>query len=194
MTFPISRPRRLRRSETLRSMVRETRLGVQDLILPLFVRHGTGLREPIEAMPGVERLSVDEAVKECREASDLGVPGVILFGIPASKDPVGSEGYAEDGIVPRAIREIREACPDLSIWADVCLCEYTDHGHCGVLEGGEVDNDQTLPLLARAATVYAQAGADVVAPSDMMDGRVGAIRDALDDVGLEQTVICSYAA
>jgi porphobilinogen synthase len=194
MTYPISRPRRLRRNETIRSMVRETRLDVENLVLPLFVCHGRGVREPIEAMPGVERLSVDQLVEECREAVDLGIPGVILFGIPETKDAEGSEGYDPDGIVPRALAAAREACPDLSLWADVCLCEYTDHGHCGVIAGGRVDNDLTLPLLARAAVVYARAGADVVAPSDMMDGRVWAIREALDEEDLTDTVICSYAA
>ncbi len=192
--IPVSRPRRLRRTEALRRMVRETHLGVENLILPLFVCHGKGVREPIGSMPGVERLSIDHLVGECLEARDLGVLGVILFGIPKSKDPEGREAYAEDGIVATAIRAIRNACPELSVWADVCLCEYTDHGHCGLIKGGQVDNDATLPLLAEAATVYARAGADVVAPSDMMDGRVRAIRASLDGAGLLDTVICSYAA
>jgi porphobilinogen synthase len=191
---PAFRPRRLRQSETMRRMVRETRLGVEDLILPLFVCHGKGIREPIVSMPGVERLSIDNLVRECREVRDLGIPGVILFGIPKAKDAVGSEAYAEDGIVATAIGAVKEACPDLSVWADVCLCEYTDHGHCGVIDAGRVDNDATLSILADCATVYARAGADVVAPSDMMDGRVGAIREALDGAGLIDTVICSYAA
>jgi porphobilinogen synthase len=191
---PMSRPRRLRQTETLRRMVRETHLGVDNLILPLFVCHGKAVHEPVASMPGVERLSVDCLVRECREAWDLGIPAVILFGIPGSKDPAGSEAYASDGIVATAIRAVKDACPDLSVWADVCLCEYTDHGHCGVIKGGRVDNDATLPLLADAATVYAGAGADVIAPSDMMDGRVGAIRAALDDSGFLETVICSYAA
>jgi len=194
MHFPISRPRRLRRSESIRRMVRETRLGIDDLILPLFTCHGNGVREKVDSMPGVERLSIDQLVEDCREASDLGIPAVILFGIPQKKDVLGSEGYATDGIIARAIHAVREACPDLSIWADVCLCEYTEHGHCGVLGEGGVDNDATLPLLARTARVYAEAGADVVAPSDMMDGRVGAIREALDEADLTDTAICSYAA
>ena len=175
-------------------MVRETRLSVDDLILPLFVRSGEGIEEPIESMPGVFRLSVDRAVEECREAADLGIPGVILFGLPDRKDPTGSGAADPEGIVARAIRAIRESAAGLSIWADVCLCEYTDHGHCGVLDGGAVDNDATLPLLARAAVVYAEAGADVVAPSDMMDGRVAAIRRSLDEADLAQTILCSYAA
>ena len=194
MSFPISRPRRLRRTESIRRMVRETRLGTDDLILPLFVCHGKGVREPIDSMPGVERLSIDQLVEESREAHDLGIPAVILFGIPEEKDALGSEGYAAEGIIAQAIHAVKDASPELSIWADVCLCEYTDHGHCGVLREGSVDNDATLPLLARAARVYAEAGADVVAPSDMMDGRVGAIRDELDEAGLTEKVICSYAA
>lgn len=192
--IPASRPRRLRRTETIRRMVRETHLGVENLILPLFVCHGKGVREPIGSMPGVERLSIDHLLAECQEAHDLGIPAVILFGIPGAKDAVGREAYAEDGIVPAAIRAIKGLCPGLSVWADVCLCEYTDHGHCGVIRDGQVDNDATLPLLSEAATVYARAGADVVAPSDMMDGRVGAIRATLDRAGLVDTIICSYAA
>ena len=194
MSFPTNRPRRLRRNETMRRMVRETRLSVDDLILPLFVIPGSGVREPVSSMPGVERLSVDQLVRECREAHGLGIPGVILFGIPEHKDALGTEGYAADGIVPRAVAAVKEACPSLSVWADVCLCEYTDHGHCGVIRDGRVDNDATLPLLAAAATAYARAGADVIAPSDMMDGRVGAIRVALDAAGLTETAICSYSA
>ena len=173
-------------------MVRETALSVDDLILPLFVRPGEGERRPIASMPGNFQLSVDELVKECEQTYSLGVPAVILFGIPDSKDAVGSEGYAEDGIIPRAIRAVKEAVPELQVITDVCLCEYTDHGHCGVLtEAGEVDNDSSLPLLTRAAVAYAQAGADAVAPSDMMDGRVGAIRTALDVAELPDVVIVS---
>ncbi len=194
MSFPVSRPRRLRRTDTMRRMVRETRLDAEDLILPLFVCHGSGVRLPIEAMPGVERLSVDLLIEECKEVRGLGIPGVILFGIPDRKDAVGSEAYATDGIIPRAITAVKSAVPDLSVWADVCLCEYTDHGHCGVLRGDTVDNDATLPLLARAAGAYARAGADVIAPSDMMDGRVEAIRETLDEADCSDTVICSYAA
>jgi porphobilinogen synthase len=194
MSFPVNRPRRLRRTATLRRMVRETRLTVDDLVLPLFAVHGAGVLEPIASMPGVARLSVDFLVEECREAHALGIPAVILFGIPQHKDPLGSEAYAEDGIVSRAIIAVKEAVPDLVVWADVCLCEYTDHGHCGVIRDGQVDNDATLPLLARAALAYARAGADVVAPSDMMDGRVGVIREVLDEAGFGDTVLCSYAA
>jgi porphobilinogen synthase len=175
-------------------MVRETRLSVDDLVLPLFAIHGTSVREPIASMPGVARLSVDFLVEECREAHALGIPAVILFGIPQRKDPLGSEAYADDGIVSRAITAVKEAVPDLVVWADVCLCEYTDHGHCGVIRDGQVDNDATLPLLAGSALAYARAGADVVAPSDMMDGRVGAIREVLDEAGFGDTVLCSYAA
>jgi porphobilinogen synthase len=176
-------------------MVAETHLSVDDLIYPLFVVPGENVRNPVPSMPGVAQLSIDRLVAECRSAFQLGVPAVILFGIPEHKDPVGSEGYAEDGIVPRAIRALKKAVPDLLVWADVCLCEYTSHGHCGVLdEGGYVLNDETLPLLARAAVAYARAGADAVAPSDMMDGRVGAIREALDEAGFVNTPIVAYAA
>ncbi|HUT79268.1 MAG TPA: porphobilinogen synthase [Polyangia bacterium] len=194
MDFPTIRPRRLRRSASLRRMVRETELGPGRLIYPMFVTHGKGVRNEIRSMPGCAQLSVDLLVQEAREAHAAGVPGVILFGIPARKDATGSEGYARDGIVPQAIRALKDALPDLLVWGDVCLCEYTDHGHCGVIRNGNVDNDATLPLLAKAATVYAEAGADVIAPSDMMDGRVGAIREALDDEGFSEVAICSYAA
>jgi porphobilinogen synthase len=175
-------------------MVRETRLSADDLVWPLFAVDGNGVREPIASMPGVARLSIDLLVDECRQAHALGIPAVILFGIPQRKDPRGSEAYADDGIVSRAITAVKKAVPDLAVWADVCLCEYTDHGHCGVIRDGQVDNDATLPLLAGAALAYARAGADVVAPSDMMDGRVGAIREVLDESGFSDTVLCSYAA
>ncbi len=199
MSYPTHRPRRLRRTETLRRLVRETRLSVDDLVAPLFVCPGEGVRQAIASMPGCFRLSVDGIVSECRDLSRLGVPGVILFGIPERKDPEGESALDEDGVVPRALRALRREVPDLSLWADVCLCEYTDHGHCGPLTAGpdgrmDVDNDRTLPLLARAAVVLAQAGADVVAPSDMMDGRVGALRTALDTAGRTDVVIVSYAA
>jgi porphobilinogen synthase len=187
------RPRRLRAGENWRRLVRETRLSVDDLVLPLFVHEKDG-REAIASMPGCERLSVDELVRECEAVHALGIPAVILFGIPDHKDETGSAGTDPEGIVPRAIRALRAAVPDLLVWADVCLCEYTSHGHCGVLKGDDVDNDATLPLLARAATSYAAAGAHAVCPSDMMDGRVGAIRDALDAGGHGETVIVSYAA
>ncbi|HET7904747.1 MAG TPA: porphobilinogen synthase [Candidatus Eisenbacteria bacterium] len=194
MTFPTTRLRRFRATPALRALVRETTLGPGDLVAPLFVCHGKGVRRPIASMPGHAQLSVDEAVTEARELAALGVGGVILFGIPETKDAAGSEGYAATGIVPTALRAMKEAGLELVLWADVCLCEYTDHGHCGVLRGDRVDNDATLPLLAKASVAYAKAGADIVAPSDMMDGRVGAIRRALDDAGLAETPIVSYAA
>jgi porphobilinogen synthase len=175
-------------------MVRETQIGVGRLIYPMFVTHGKGVRNDIASMPGCAQLSVDLLVEEAAQAHAAGVPGVILFGIPAKKDAVGSEGYDPEGIVPQAIRALKQALPDLLVWGDVCLCEYTDHGHCGVIRDGDVDNDATLPLLARAGVVYAEAGADVIAPSDMMDGRVGAIREALDEAGYGGVAICSYAA
>ena len=195
MSFPYNRMRRLRRTPNWRKLVRETTLSTADLIYPLFVVPGEGVREPVGSMPGVFQLSVDEVARECVEIAGLEIPAVILFGVPEKKDAEGTAGYDPDGIVPRAIRAIKAQAPDLLVWADVCLCEYTDHGHCGLLTPeGEVDNDLTLPLLARAATVYAQAGADAVAPSDMMDGRVGAIREALDAAGLAEIPIVSYAA
>ncbi len=194
MDFPTIRPRRLRRSAALRRMVRETELGPGRLVYPMFVTHGKGVRNDIQSMPGCAQLSVDLLVEEAKTAHAAGVPAVILFGIPARKDAVGSEGYSRDGIVPQAIRALKDALPDLLVWGDVCLCEYTDHGHCGLIKAGTVDNDATLPLLAKAAVVYAEAGADVIAPSDMMDGRVGAIREALDEEGFSEIAICSYAA
>src|SRR5262245_36842123 len=194
MSFPATRMRRLRRTEALRRLVRETALGPADLVAPLFVCHGERVRRPVASMPGHAQVSVDEAAREAEALAKLGIGGVILFGLPARKDPEGREAYDADGIVPRALRAIRSAAPDLLLWADVCLCEYTDHGHCGVLNGKEVDNDRTLPLLARAATAYAEAGADFVAPSDMMDGRVRAIRSALDQAGHTETAIVAYSA
>jgi porphobilinogen synthase len=197
MSFPRVRLRRLRSGETWRRAVRETSLSANDLIYPLFVVGGEGVRNPVASMPGVFQLSVDLIVEEAREVHALGIPGVILFGVPdeEEKDAVGSAGYDPDGLVPTAIRALREAVPDLLVWADVCLCEYTDHGHCGLLtEDGAVDGDASLPLLARAALAYANAGAHAVAPSDMMDGRVGAIRSALDEEGLAEVPIVSYAA
>jgi len=197
MSFPRLRLRRLRRGETWRRAVRETSLSTDDLVYPLFVVVGEAVRNPVASMPGVFQLSVDLIVKEAREVHALGISAVILFGVPdeGEKDAEGSAGYDPEGLVPTAIRAIREAVPDLLVWADVCLCEYTDHGHCGLLtEEGEVDGDSSLPLLARAALVYAEAGADAVAPSDMMDGRVGAIRTVLDDAGLTNVPIVSYAA
>ncbi|HET6983993.1 MAG TPA: porphobilinogen synthase [Myxococcaceae bacterium] len=194
MAFPIHRFRRLRRTEALRRMVRETELRPSDFIYPLFVVEGRGVRNPVPSMPGIDNLSVDLAVEEAKRARAVGVPGVILFGIPGHKDPRGTGAWAENGIVQKALRALKESVPELQLIADVCLCEYTDHGHCGVIQGGEVDNDQSLPLLAQMAVSCARAGADIVAPSDMMDGRVAAIRTALDGAGLSRTPILSYAA
>lgn len=194
MPFPAERPRRLRGSERLRRMVRETRLTPDRLIYPLFVVPGSGVRKEIASLPGCFHLSVDEAAREAREVESLGIAGVILFGLPESKDPQGTQGYTEDGVVPRAVRAIRSECKELLVVTDVCLCEYTSHGHCGLIAGHEVQNDTTLGLLARMALVHARAGAHVVAPSDMMDGRVGAIRAALDQSGFESLPILSYAA
>jgi porphobilinogen synthase len=175
-------------------MVRETELSPTDFIYPIFVVEGRGVRHPIPSMPGIFNLSVDQAVEEARLAKNAGIPAIILFGIPGSKDARGSGAYDNAGVVPRAIRAIKEAQPDLQIVADVCLCEYTDHGHCGVIQAQEVQNDASLPLLAQAAVAYARAGADVIAPSDMMDGRIGAIRKALDEARFESLPILSYAA
>jgi porphobilinogen synthase len=194
MPHPLFRPRRLREKSLLRAMVRETALAVDDLVYPLFVTHGRGLREPIAPMPGQYRLSVDELVKECKDAAGMGIPAVLLFGLPAEKDPRGSEAYAEDGIVQQAVRAVKDTVPDLLVITDVCLCEYTSHGHCGVVEDGAVRNDPTLELLARTAVSHAEAGADVVAPSDMMDGRVAAVREALDEATLTDTPIMAYSA
>jgi porphobilinogen synthase len=194
MPFPERRPRRLRRTEALRRLARETRVEPGELIYPLFCVTGHGQAQPIDSMPGIHRYSVDRLAAEAKEIQSLGLGGVILFGIPDEKDPVGSGAYDPDGIVQQSARAIKDATPDLLVIADVCLCEYTDHGHCGVLEGGEVRNDETLALLARTSVEAARAGCDVVAPSDMMDGRVAAIREALDAEGLESTAILSYAA
>ena len=194
MGFPEIRPRRLRRSETIRRMVRETVLSVDDLVCPLFVTAGKGVQNEIPSMPGVFQLSVDNLVKEAREIAGLGVPAVLLFGLPEKKDPVGKQAYSDSGVVQTAARAIKDALPGLAVITDVCLCEYTDHGHCGVLNGEEVDNDATLEVIAKCAVSHARAGADIVAPSDMMDGRVGAIRMALDAEGFDQTAIMSYAA
>jgi len=194
MGFPATRMRRLRRTDALRSMVRETRLSPADMIAPLFVRHGSGLREPIPSMPGQYHLSVDQLVSECTDLHALGVPAVILFGLPAYKDEAAAEAYADEGIVQLGLRAVREAVPEMILITDVCLCQYMSHGHCGVLLDGQVDNDVTLELLAQVAVSHALAGADVVAPSDMMDGRVGAIRGALDNEGLSGTAIMAYSA
>ena len=194
MAYPIHRPRRLRRTAALREMVRETTLAPSDFIYPLFVVEGRDVRRPIASMPGIFNLSLEHAVAEAKQAKALGVPAVLLFGIPNHKDAHGSQAYAREGIVQRAIREIKSAIPDMLVIADVCLCEYTDHGHCGLIEGGHVVNDATLPLLSQMAVSCAQAGADIIAPSDMMDGRVAAIRAALDEVKLTEVPILSYAA
>lgn len=194
MPFPEYRGRRMRRTETLRRMVRETRLSADNLIMPLFVVAGEKVEKPVGSMPGVAQLSIDRCVEECRVIRDLGVPSVILFGIPAAKDAVGSGAYAEDGIIQNAVRAIKRDVPGLAVITDVCLCEYTDHGHCGVIHDGDVANDETLELLAKEAVSHASAGADIIAPSDMMDGRVGAIRGALDDNGFENVPIMAYAA
>lgn len=193
--YPKTRLRRLRMTPNLRAMVRETSLEPSDFIAPLFVVHGQGIREEIKTMPGQYRLSVDELVKECQELYRLGVLSVMLFGIPAHKDATGSEAYSSDGIVQQGIRALKAALPELVVIADICMCEYTDHGHCGILhEHYTVDNDATLPYLCRQAVSFAQAGADIVAPSDMMDGRIEAMRTALDEAGFEQLPIMSYAA
>lgn len=192
--FPTIRPRRLRQSPTLRRMVAETHLHPSSFVLPLFVVPGRDVRNPIGSMPGHAQLSVDEVLPVVKEASSVGVGGVILFGIPASKDEQGSGAWDPAGPVPETIRAIKDQVDDITVWADVCLCEYTSHGHCGVLSGETIDNDATLPLLAQAAVVYADAGADVIAPSDMMDGRVAAIRTALDAAGHRELAVCSYSA
>ena len=194
MPFPIHRLRRLRRTEALRSLVRETRLHPEQFILPLFVCPGEGVRREIGAMPGNYRLSIDQLVAECAEVQSLGIGGVMLFGLPESKDDMASGAYDENGIVQRAIRAIRKETPELLVVTDVCNCEYTIHGHCGYVKDGDVDNDTTLQWLAKSALSHARAGADMVAPSDMMDGRVWAIRQALDANGFDRTPILAYAA
>ncbi len=189
----IHRPRRLRKTDAIRSLIRETRLAPENFVLPLFVCPGTGVRREIASMPGVFNLSIDEVTKEVAAAYDNGVRSIILFGLPESKDELASGAYAEDGIVQRAIRSIRQSSPEMIIMADTCLCEYTSHGHCGVVRGREVVNDESLELLALTALSQAAAGADVVAPSAMMDGQVGAIRELLDNEGFENTAILAYA-
>ena len=189
----IIRPRRLRQNKTLREMVRETSLSVKDFIYPLFVKHGRNLKDPIPSMPGQYQFSMDTLVEEAVEAWDLGIPAVILFGLPDRKDSVGSRSHADDGIVQQAVAAIKNRVRDMVVMTDVCLCEYTDHGHCGIIKDGKVDNDATLEVLARQAVSHARAGADFVAPSDMMDGRVAAIRTALDSAGFQDTGILAYA-
>ena len=194
MTVPVNRPRRLRRSDGLRGLVRETRLSTAGFIYPLFACPGTNVRREVSSMPGVYQQSVDRIVEECRELEGLGIPGVILFGLPETKDPRGASSLSAQGVVQRAIKAIRKAKLNMLVITDVCLCEYTDHGHCGVIENGEVANDPTLEILAKTAVSQAKAGMDIIAPSDMMDGRVGAIRKALDEAGFLNTPILSYAA
>lgn len=189
----IFRPRRLRRQATLRKMVQETHLRREDFIYPMFVAPGQGVRQAVDAMPGVCRLSVDQLLKEAREVADLGLPAVLLFGLPQKKDETGSEAAAPKGAVQQAVRRLKKEVPALLVITDVCLCGYTSHGHCGLIQGGEVDNDASLEALAQVALSHAEAGADMVAPSDMMDGRVGAIREALDERGFEMLPIMSYA-
>lgn len=194
MSFPTVRPRRLRSTGAIRRMVTETRLHPSKFVLPLFVVSGEGVRKPIASMPGNHQLSVDQVALLAKEAESAGVGGLLFFGIPDEKDDVGSGAWDPSGSVPRAIEAVATAAPELVRWADVCLCEYTSHGHCGPLRGEVVDNDGALPLLSRAAVAYAEAGADVLAPSDMMDGRVGAMRAALDDAGHPDAIVCSYSA
>jgi len=194
MSFPTHRGRRLRRNEALRGLVRETRLSAAGLIYPMFVCPGQKVRQEVSSMPGVFQQSADQIVEECREVESLGIPGVILFGLPEKKDARGMSSVAADGVVQRAIEAIRKAKLKLLVVTDVCLCEYTDHGHCGVIENGEVANDATLEILAKQAVSHARAGADIVAPSDMMDGRVGVIREALDEHKFENISILAYAA
>lgn len=192
--FPIYRPRRLRSNENLRRLVRESHLSVDDLIYPMFVVHGQNTENEITSMLGCYQYSVDRLVKAAKELASLGIPGTILFGIPENKDQLGSEAYSDDGIIQQAVRALKDAVPDLLVITDVCLCEYTDHGHCGIVEGGEVLNDPTLDLLVKESVSHAHAGADVIAPSDMMDGRIGAIRYALDEEGYENIPIMAYSA
>jgi porphobilinogen synthase len=195
MAFPQTRLRRLRATHALRGLVRETHLAAEDFVYPMFVAHGIDRREPIAAMPGIDRLSIAHAVAEAGEAAELGIPAVLLFGLPAAKDEEGSGAWDDEGVVQLATRAIKDANPNLLVITDLCLCEYTSHGHCGVVRSdGTVDNDATLELLSRAATSQARAGADVIAPSDMMDGRVGAVRSALDEEGYTEMPILSYSA
>ncbi|MCD6584859.1 MAG: porphobilinogen synthase [Desulfobacteraceae bacterium] len=194
MLFPDYRARRLRQNTAFRRMVRETNLSVDDLVLPLFAINGKNIKSPIPSMPGQFHLSVDNLINTVKEVHALGIPAIMLFGLPEKKDPLGTGAYAKDGIVQRAVRTIKNKVPEMTVITDVCLCQYTDHGHCGIVEKGIIENDATLDLLARTAVSHAKAGADMVAPSDMMDGRVGALREALDDNQFENTPIMSYSA
>jgi len=193
MLFPEYRPRRLRRTENIRALVRETHLRVDDLIYPLFICEGKNIKQEIKSMPEVYRFSIDKALEDIKEAVELGIKAVLLFGIPDKKDEIGSSAYAKDGIIQKAVKRIKDKFPELVVITDVCLCEYTSHGHCGIIKKGEVDNDLTLEQLARIAVSHAKAGADIVAPSDMMDGRVARIREALDEAGFSQVAIMSYS-
>jgi len=193
MYFPNYRPRRLRRNENIRRMVRETHLRVDDLIYPMFSAFGENIKKEISSMPGIYQQSIENIVIEAREVHELGIPAVVLFGIPEAKDAVGSDAYCATGIIQNTVRAIKKEVPELTVITDVCMCEYTDHGHCGIIKDGDVDNDSTLELLAAEALSHAQAGADIVAPSDMMDGRVAAIRDILDENGFEHIPVMSYA-
>jgi len=192
--FPQLRLRRLRRTESLRALVRETKVEIGDMVYPLFIVEGSSIKQEIVSMPGVFRFSPDQLPREIEEVAKLGIPAVLLFGIPEHKDEVGSAAYHSEGVIQQAVRAIKRSVPELLVVTDVCLCEYTSHGHCGIIVNGYVDNDQTLPLLARTALSHAEAGADIVAPSDMMDGRVKAIRETLDEEGFQHTLILSYAA
>ncbi|HOD35814.1 MAG TPA: porphobilinogen synthase [Syntrophales bacterium] len=194
MFFPANRPRRLRKNENLRRMVRETELSVDDLVYPLFVTGGKNVKKPISAMPGNYQMSTDQIVREVKATKEMGIPAVLLFGLPAKKDERGSGAYARDGIIQRAVSEIKEKIPDILVITDLCLCEYTSHGHCGMIKKGAVDNDTTLDILAETAVSQARAGADMVAPSAMMDGQVQAIREALDEEGFEEVPIMAYSA
>ncbi|MBW2630250.1 MAG: porphobilinogen synthase [Deltaproteobacteria bacterium] len=194
MNFPDYRPRRLRKNENFRRMIRETGLSVDDLVCPLFVTHGRGVKNPISSMPGNFQMSIDNLVEEVKKIKGMGIPAIMLFGIPEAKDEEGSGAWAEDGIIQQAVRKIKDEIADILVITDVCLCEYTSHGHCGILDGSEVDNDATLELLARTALSHALAGADMVAPSAMMDGQVCAIRGMLDDEGYEDIPIMAYSA
>ena len=195
MGQPVFRPRRLRKTALLRRLTRETTLSIDDLIYPLFAVHGRGVREPIPSMPGQARLSIDELVKDVKDVAGMGIPGILLFGLPAQKDARGSEAWADDGIVQQAVRAVKDTVPDLLVVTDVCLCQYTSHGHCGVVDqDGTVQNDPSLELLARVAVSHAEAGSDMIAPSDMMDGRVAAMREALDDSDFTETPIMAYSA
>ena len=194
MYYPVYRPRRLRKNENFRRMIRETKLSVDDLVYPLFVTFGKGVKKPIASMPGNFQMSVDHLVKEVQKTKDIGIPAVLLFGIPEKKDETGSGAFAEDGIIQRATREIKEKIPDIMVICDLCLCEYTSHGHCGIIKDNDVDNDATLEILTEIALSQAKAGADMVAPSGMMDGGVGVIREALDEEGYDDIPIMAYSA